>query len=114
MERRFDTSPRIEIPSKKATPNAKRWRVAYGFLYSSCARTGVKSFPKKSSTAFCANLLRLRLLKSLTQEQLAEQLDLHARHYQKLERGSITPSFGVLIRLNRALACSWEDLFKDV
>ena len=75
---------------------------------------GLKSFAKSHLLTFGRNLARLREAAGLTQEKVAEQVDLSGRHYQKLEAGSVTPTFGVLINLKRALHCDWNDLFKAI
>ena len=75
---------------------------------------GLKSFAKSQLVVFGRNLARLRDASHLTQEKLAEQIDLSGRHYQKLEAGTVTPTFGVLISLKRALRCTWEDLFHSI
>ena len=74
----------------------------------------LKSFAKSHLLAFGRNLARLREAAGLTQEKVAEQVDLSGRHYQKLEAGSVTPTFGVLINLRSALRCTWSDLFKSI
>jgi len=75
---------------------------------------GLKSFAKSHLLTFGRNLARLREAAGLTQEKVAERVDLSGRHYQKLEAGSVTPTFGVLINLRRALCCTWSDLFKSI
>ncbi len=59
---------------------------------------------------FASNLMRLRFVCELTQEQLAEKADIHWRYLQKLERGTVNPSLKVLCGLKKALGCSWDDL----
>jgi transcriptional regulator with XRE-family HTH domain len=71
---------------------------------------GVKSFPRTAAIRFARNLLRLRKALGLTQERLAEKLDINPRHYQKLEAATMTPSFGVLTRLHKIFKCSWDEL----
>jgi transcriptional regulator with XRE-family HTH domain len=63
---------------------------------------------------FGKNLSRLRSKKSLTQEQLAERVDLHVRYLQKLEAGVGHPSLIVLARIKRALGCRWDELLDGV
>lgn len=63
---------------------------------------------------FGKNLSRLRSKRSLTQEQLAEKVDLHVRYLQKLEAGVGHPSLIVLSRLKRALECRWDELLDKV
>lgn len=50
----------------------------------------------------------------LSQEELAEKLDLAPRHYQKLEAATVTPTFGVLVCLKRVLRVEWFDLLGGV
>jgi DNA-binding XRE family transcriptional regulator len=71
---------------------------------------GVKSFPRTAVITFASNLLRLRKAACLTQERLAKRLDINPRHYQKWEAATMTPSFGVLIRLHKIFKCSWDEL----
>lgn len=49
------------------------------------------------------HLRALRLQRRLTQEQVAEQVDIHPTHLQKLEAGDRLPSLGTLIRLASVL-----------
>ncbi len=74
----------------------------------------VKHFPRSSLIAFSRNLRRLRHREKMTQEMIAERLDITPRHYQKLEAATVTPTFGVLIRCKRVLRASWENLLGGV
>ncbi len=58
-----------------------------------------------------ANLRRERNRRGLSQEQLAEKIDLHPRALQKIEAGVVNTSATTLIRIQKALRCRWEDLF---
>jgi len=78
------------------------------------ANLRVKPFPKSQLTTFGRNIARLRERANLTQEKVAEKLDISARHFQKLEAGTVSPTFGVLLRLRRALGCTWEELFESL
>ncbi|MFZ3376219.1 MAG: helix-turn-helix transcriptional regulator [Chthoniobacterales bacterium] len=68
----------------------------------------------KPLAKFGRNLARIRCGRGLTQEQLAESADIHARYLQKLETGVAHPSLIVLCRLKRALDCEWNDLLHSV
>ncbi len=46
----------------------------------------------------------------MTQERLAELCDLNTRSVQKIEAGEITILVTTLIRIRRALSCSWQRL----
>ena len=74
----------------------------------------VKPFPRRSLIKFSRNLRRLRLREKMTQEKLAERLDITPRHYQKLESASVTPTFGILIRCKRVLKTTWKTLLDGV
>jgi transcriptional regulator with XRE-family HTH domain len=60
------------------------------------------------------NLNRLRMLAGLTQEKLAERADISLRYVQQLEAGQRNPSIATLVRLRKALACSYNDLFQNL
>lgn len=60
------------------------------------------------------NIARLRYARKLTQEKMAERVDIHDRHYQKIEGGEVCPSFPIINRIRKALKCSWEDLFNGI
>ena len=74
----------------------------------------VKPFPRRSLIKFSRNLRRLRHREKMTQEMIAERLDITPGHYQKLESATVTPIFGVLIRCKRVLRASWENLMDGV
>ena len=60
--------------------------------------------------SFGANVRRERMAKKITQEKLAELVDLNIRTVQKIEAGDVNILLTTVIRLRRALGCSWEDL----
>jgi transcriptional regulator with XRE-family HTH domain len=60
---------------------------------------------------FGANVRRERTARGLTQEKLAELADLHLRSLQKIEAGEINLLVTTVLRIKRALKCSWEKLF---
>ena len=53
---------------------------------------------------------RERTAKGMTQEQLAELSNLNTRTIQKIEAGEITILITTLLRLRKALRCSWGQL----
>ena len=57
-----------------------------------------------------ANIRRERIARDLTQEQLAELVDLNIRTLQKIEAGETNLLLTTVIRIQRALGCSWEKL----
>jgi transcriptional regulator with XRE-family HTH domain len=59
---------------------------------------------------FGANLRRERTARHLTQEKLAELVDLNIRTVQKVEAGEINILMTTVCRFQRALGCAWEKL----
>jgi transcriptional regulator with XRE-family HTH domain len=59
---------------------------------------------------FGANLKRERVARKLSQERLAETVDLHPRSIQKIEAGQTNILITTLMRLQHALGCSWDCL----
>lgn len=60
------------------------------------------------------NLERERRERGITQEQLAEAVDLHPRVVQKIEAGETNLKSTTLFRLQAALKCPWERLVPPV
>jgi transcriptional regulator with XRE-family HTH domain len=60
------------------------------------------------------NLERERRASGLTQERLAEMVDLHPRVLQKIEAGETNLKATTLFRLQAALGCAWERLAPKV
>lgn len=56
------------------------------------------------------NVIRLRGVRGLTQEKLAELVDVDRRYIQRIEAGTANPGIDVLVRLKLALAVSWTRL----
>jgi len=70
-------------------------------------------FPKAEKEAlgcFGANLRRERTARGVTQERLAELAELNIRTLQKIEAGRLNILVTTVLRLQRALACSWDRL----
>lgn len=61
---------------------------------------------------FGACVRRERSARNLTQERLAELTDLNIRTVQKIEAGQINILLTTVIRVQRALDCSWNNLLK--
>ena len=59
---------------------------------------------------FGADLRRERSRCRLTQERLAELAELNIRTLQRIEAGEINVLLTTVLRLHRALRCSWERL----
>jgi len=57
------------------------------------------------------NVAKLRQSLKLTQEALAEKLDVSTRHVQSIEGGLRIPSLAVFVRLRKVFECEWNDLF---
>jgi transcriptional regulator with XRE-family HTH domain len=50
------------------------------------------------------------MAKKITQERLAELVDLNIRTVQKIEAGDVNILLTTVLRLRKALGCDWEDL----
>lgn len=57
-----------------------------------------------------ANIRRERMVKGLTQEKLAELVDLNIRTLQKIEAGETNILITTALRFQHALMCPWEKL----
>jgi transcriptional regulator with XRE-family HTH domain len=62
---------------------------------------------------FGVNLRRERMARALTQEKLAERVDLNIRTIQKIEAGGVNILLTTVLRLQKALGCPWENLFQN-
>ena len=60
--------------------------------------------------AFGANVRRERTARDMTQEKLAELVDLNIRPVQKIEAGAINVLVTTVLRLQKALGCPWSRL----
>jgi transcriptional regulator with XRE-family HTH domain len=65
---------------------------------------------KEQLKQFGSNIRRERVAKSLTQEKLAELVDLNIRTVQKIEAGHTNILVTTAIRFQKALKCSWDRL----
>jgi len=71
---------------------------------------------KPSKTTLLAlgeRVRRARKAKGLTQEKLAELIDVHPRMIQKIEAGQTNIVVTTAMRLVRALGCKWEELMPE-
>ena len=59
---------------------------------------------------FGTNLRRERMLRKLTQEKLAELVDLNIRTIQKIEAGHVNILLTTVLRLQNVLKSDWDDL----
>jgi transcriptional regulator with XRE-family HTH domain len=59
---------------------------------------------------FGANVRRERTARGLTQEKLAELVDLNIRTVQKIEAGQVNILITTLLRIQRGLDCPWQKL----
>jgi transcriptional regulator with XRE-family HTH domain len=60
--------------------------------------------------AFGGNVRRVRMARKITQEKLAELVDLNIRTIQKIEAGHVNILLTTVLRLRKALGCGWDDL----
>ncbi len=69
---------------------------------------------QRQLSIFGANVRRERMARGVTQEKLAESVDLNIRTLQKIEAGQTNILMTTVARLQGALACPWEDLMRGV
>lgn len=60
---------------------------------------------------FICNLKRYRLLKDMTQEQLAERVGVRRETIMRLEKAQYNPSLKLAIDISRAVEVPIEELF---
>jgi transcriptional regulator with XRE-family HTH domain len=60
------------------------------------------------------NVQKLRTQAKLTQNELSDLAEIDRSFIQRIEAGSNSPSAEVLIRLRRALKCSWGEIFQEL
>ena len=73
-----------------------------------------KSRPKLPQlAAFGANARRERVARGITQEKLAELMDVNSRTVQKIEAGKLNILLTTILRLQKALNCSWDSLMQS-
>lgn len=68
------------------------------------------SLVARQLSAIGSNVRRERVARGMTQEKLAEAVDLNIRTLQRIEAGETNILFTTAIRLQRALGCPWEAL----
>ena len=73
-----------------------------------------KPKPCRQRTRLGKNVAAIRRKCGLTQERLAEMVEVSAWYIQSVERGMNFPSLPVLARFKTALKCSWNRLFSGI
>ena len=63
---------------------------------------------------FGANVRRERAARGITQEKLAELVEINPRTVQKIEAGKINILLTTVLRLQKALGCPWNDLMLEL
>ncbi len=74
-----------------------------------------KSRPKPKLpqlATFGANVRRERVARGITQEKLAELMEVNPRTIQKIEAGKLNILLTTIQRLQKALDCSWDSLMR--
>ena len=67
---------------------------------------------EKVKKLFGARLKSIRETRRLTQEQLAERVDMNPVYLSNIERGKENPTLNILIRISIALYAELSDLFE--
>ena len=60
------------------------------------------------------NIQKLRVNGGLTQDQVSDSATIDRSFVQRIEAGTSSSTAEVLIRLKRALKCSWDELFQGI
>jgi len=63
---------------------------------------------------FGQNVQKLRVSSDLTQNRLADLASIDRSFLQRIEAGKSNPSTEVLLRLKRALKCTWAQIFEGL
>jgi len=97
---------------ERSMTNAIGWR---GCQHESAPSCGVPTGRKRKGddrilASLGANIERERVAHQLTQERLAELVDIHPRVLQKIESGETNLKATTLFRLQAALGSQWESL----
>lgn len=74
----------------------------------------MKTFDNKNLIIFGNNVKNYRLLKGITQEQLAETIAISSIQLGRIESGKNACSINMLLKLCYSLNITPNDLFKDV
>jgi transcriptional regulator with XRE-family HTH domain len=61
---------------------------------------------------FGQNVRRERNARAISQEKLAEKVDLNIRNIQRIEAGEINILLTTARRIKNALGCTWDDLME--
>jgi transcriptional regulator with XRE-family HTH domain len=65
----------------------------------------------KISENFGKQVKKLRLEKEMSQEELAEKLNIHRTYMSFIERGQRSPSLVLIFKISRALGVKLPELF---
>jgi DNA-binding XRE family transcriptional regulator len=79
--------------------------------YRYCWRVTATRFSATASIRLGKNIARLRRAMGISQDALAERLNIATRHMQKLEAGEHAPSLPLLLALHKKLGATWDDIF---
>ena len=56
------------------------------------------------------NIRRIRMSLGMTQERLAELIEINARNVRRIEAGEFNVLVTTVARIRKALGCSWDEL----
>lgn len=74
----------------------------------------VRRLAERYKKQLAKNIAQLRQRAHLTQEYVAEKVDVSVRYFQDIEAGVNCPSLQVLIGLRDTFDCTWDELFKRI
>lgn len=74
----------------------------------------VRRLAEKYQKQLAKNIVQLRERARLTQETVAESVDVSVRYFQDIEAGVNCPSLQVLIGLRETFRCTWDELLESI
>lgn len=68
---------------------------------------------KQIATALGASIAKMRLSRGLTQEQVAERLDIGSESISRIERGAVMPPIIRIYQMAEVFDCRVDELFRE-
>lgn len=68
---------------------------------------------KQIAVALGASIARMRLSRGLTQEQVAERLDIGSESISRIERGAVLPPIIRIYQMAEVFDCRVDELFRE-
>lgn len=59
------------------------------------------------------HIRKFRIMNNLTQQELADEINISVGHLSNIERGTKKPGLEVIYKISRAVSCSIDEIIKD-